>query len=1147
MGVRGLWDLLAPTGSRVGVETLSGKRVAIDASIWLTQFVRAVRDTEAMTTVRNAHLLGIFRRCCKLLYYGIDAVFVFDGAVPALKRRTRERRRRHQSKQQARLRRAAERLLLAQLHASKTVSQVSKIGRQRETVSALMSPERGVSNREGEEFISQSIDSENGPGEGIQTWRASVKDQTRDEQKTCIRREHANQDDSSTSEAEETAVLWDDSDSGLPEDSSTFDDLFVPDPELLDADAIVSLPVSVQKEVIASIRRRLHSELVTCVEDSDQIQTPLDFSKLQLDRFMRTSQIRMKLRDARARASHGELAGRRLASDANREFLLIHSNIEARNNGNIGENDPRSNEGKQKTADFTEVNAKRSFATMQPESVGVSGTEWARSISQGPRFVHETPPLSKTSEAVQPLTCSAPGLQSQFRLDREGAALPSRRSPIPPFHVSFACGISEVCANTELKELDAYEDVEWDQAFIDELDDSEETSIQRELIVREGDSFKHEAASTERTASQVDSGSIALSSTSTQFREVKPVKTHQCNHETEGAGNHNVAEEASISQPEYTEEEHSGREQTVKVPIDASNAKIEGNLCVHVVKGESLGSASCQDTKPSDPLQDSIEDSETGATTWRPSPKSVLRQRTNSEPDTIQYTEKELDPATTTLPEAKQSSLTGMNSQNSSVGVAKSILDEVEERSFAARSAENDAVDTTVGPRPRTLNERSVSENRPSQLQISNPQTSASNTRVSEEQPISDAMEVFSPSADGERQPLFEDFEKIDFAQLRSEYRTAARQADSVTEQMFADTKRLLQLLGIPCVEAYMEAEAQCAFLNQAGIVDAVVTEDSDAFLFGARCVYRHIFEDTKYVEEYQMDKIERNMGLTRDKLICLSLLLGSDYSDGIYGVGIVNATEIVEAFCREPEPSSLKDSPDREPFRGLESFRQWLAVVHIDDGDSSAVEDEDPQRAAFKRLHIRMKRNWHLLDKSFPNRHVIEAFLRPQVDPSWLQRSRELFPNRGPDLKGLQTFCRDLFGWDTAKLRDVVYPVVQAFEKHRERQTRIDSFFQPHRFARIRSARLQRAVRKMVYEGIPAAGANSSQVVGIDAQQRSGVQDDVLDDDSDNLVLNILAETEELMLPHDVKRRRQRISQSMTLPKTKRQRTRVDRKTTNT
>ena len=43
MGVKGLWELLAPSGRQVKVEMLGGTKVAVDASIWLIQFVKAMR------------------------------------------------------------------------------------------------------------------------------------------------------------------------------------------------------------------------------------------------------------------------------------------------------------------------------------------------------------------------------------------------------------------------------------------------------------------------------------------------------------------------------------------------------------------------------------------------------------------------------------------------------------------------------------------------------------------------------------------------------------------------------------------------------------------------------------------------------------------------------------------------------------------------------------------------------------------------------------------------------------------------------------------------------------------------------------------------------------------------------------------------
>lgn len=64
----------------------------------------------------------------------------------------------------------------------------------------------------------------------------------------------------------------------------------------------------------------------------------------------------------------------------------------------------------------------------------------------------------------------------------------------------------------------------------------------------------------------------------------------------------------------------------------------------------------------------------------------------------------------------------------------------------------------------------------------------------------------------------------------------------------------MLDILGINYIVAPFEAEAQCAALEQMGLVDGVVTEDSDVFLFGARKVYRGLFQDN--IKFYAMKKI---------------------------------------------------------------------------------------------------------------------------------------------------------------------------------------------------------------------------------------------------------------------------------------------------
>ncbi|TDG45817.1 hypothetical protein AWZ03_007772 [Drosophila navojoa] len=97
MGVTGLWKLIEPCGKPVPVETLEGKVLAVDISIWLHQAVKGFQDSKG-SALNNAHLLGLFHRLCKLLYYRVRPVFIFDGGVPQLKRDTIARRHQQRNK-----------------------------------------------------------------------------------------------------------------------------------------------------------------------------------------------------------------------------------------------------------------------------------------------------------------------------------------------------------------------------------------------------------------------------------------------------------------------------------------------------------------------------------------------------------------------------------------------------------------------------------------------------------------------------------------------------------------------------------------------------------------------------------------------------------------------------------------------------------------------------------------------------------------------------------------------------------------------------------------------------------------------------------------------------------------------------------------
>ncbi|XP_046517533.1 flap endonuclease GEN homolog 1 [Equus quagga] len=122
----------------------------------------------------------------------------------------------------------------------------------------------------------------------------------------------------------------------------------------------------------------------------------------------------------------------------------------------------------------------------------------------------------------------------------------------------------------------------------------------------------------------------------------------------------------------------------------------------------------------------------------------------------------------------------------------------------------------------------------------------------------------------------------------------------------------MVECLGIPWVQAAGEAEAMCAYLNASGYVDGCLTNDGDAFLYGAQTVYRNFTMNTKdpHVDCYTMSSIKSKLGLDRDAMVGLAILLGCDYlPKGVPGVGKEQALKLIQIL----KGQSL-----------LERFNQW-------------------------------------------------------------------------------------------------------------------------------------------------------------------------------------------------------------------------------
>ena len=108
----------------------------------------------------------------------------------------------------------------------------------------------------------------------------------------------------------------------------------------------------------------------------------------------------------------------------------------------------------------------------------------------------------------------------------------------------------------------------------------------------------------------------------------------------------------------------------------------------------------------------------------------------------------------------------------------------------------------------------------------------------------------------------------------------------NITPADFELTKKLFDILRIPYFMAPLEAETMCSDLCKRGLVDAVISEDTDVIAYGAPLFLTkiNIFSDTCVKICYE--KVLESLKLTSDQMLDLCILCGTDYNKNIYKVG---------------------------------------------------------------------------------------------------------------------------------------------------------------------------------------------------------------------------------------------------------------------
>jgi len=169
------------------------------------------------------------------------------------------------------------------------------------------------------------------------------------------------------------------------------------------------------------------------------------------------------------------------------------------------------------------------------------------------------------------------------------------------------------------------------------------------------------------------------------------------------------------------------------------------------------------------------------------------------------------------------------------------------------------------------------------------------------------------------------------------DYATAFSKAvmtSHLTRPMIEDSKRLLQFLGIPFVQAPSEAEAQAAYMALKGEVWAASSKDYDSLLFGTPRLLRYLtifgreFLPSKGVsrplkpELIELDKFLSNHEITRAQLIDIAVLIGTDFNEGVKGIGPKTALSLIKNYGKiENLPNEMKGTLEAQNYQEVRRF----------------------------------------------------------------------------------------------------------------------------------------------------------------------------------------------------------------------------------
>ncbi len=169
----------------------------------------------------------------------------------------------------------------------------------------------------------------------------------------------------------------------------------------------------------------------------------------------------------------------------------------------------------------------------------------------------------------------------------------------------------------------------------------------------------------------------------------------------------------------------------------------------------------------------------------------------------------------------------------------------------------------------------------------------------------------------------------INISKIEDEIKRMRKNILNISHKDFILTKKLFKILNIPYFDAPLEGETMCADLCKRGLVDAVLSEDSDVIAYGTPVFLCKINtkRNTCIIIEY--NKVLQALGLTSRELLDFCIMCGTDYNKNIFRIGPNRAYEYIKQYSsiEKMKENTNLDISILNHIRGRQLFNDYKKV----------------------------------------------------------------------------------------------------------------------------------------------------------------------------------------------------------------------------